>query len=343
METENEKPAEWALDRPIKVLDLFCCSGGAAVGYEKAFGDAEITGIDHVFKKEYPYNFIKADIVDFIQETPIGWFREFDFIHASPPCQIHSRTKELAKAQGNLPSDVDYISSLSWSGIGVVFEDLILSTTAHELGHMTSLPHIECNNETNEPAQPQASGIDDFYPYNSSPIGNGSTNNTTGGGDDFGRIGKVGYDFRNGNYVSKTLYHDIMSYCTRQWISDYHYKKLYDFQQQLDNYFHPGSSPLIVGNESSISNPYVRKVARTLSSQNPVSNKVTYFNGIVQTDGSFRVLNTSFLTRKIIPLVTGEYEYVVQSTQMVIYGTFFVTCWHTQYFWHKTLNCLYVL
>ena len=109
MERENEKPAEWALDRPMKVLDLFCCSGGAAVGYEKAFGDAEITGVDHVFKKEYPYNFIKADIVDFIQETPIGWFREFDFIHASPPCQIHSRTKELAKAQGNLPSDVDYM------------------------------------------------------------------------------------------------------------------------------------------------------------------------------------------------------------------------------------------
>jgi len=190
---------------------------------------------------------------------------------------------------------------------------------------MTSLPHIECNNETNEPAQPQASGIDDLYPYNSSPIENGSTDNTTGGGDDFGRIGKVGYDFRNGNYVSKTLYHDIMSYCTRQWISDYNYKKLYDFQQQLDNYFYPGSSPLIVGNEFSISNPYVRKVARTLSSQNPVSNEVTYFNGIVRTDGSFQVLNTSFLTRKIIPLLTGEYEYVVQTVDGEIYRGFFLT------------------
>ena len=107
MNDESEKPAEWALKRPIRVLDLFCCSGGAAVGYERAFGKAEITGIDHVRKKEYPYTFIKADIIDFIQETPIGWFREFDFIHASPPCQYHSRTKHLAVAQGNDPSDVD--------------------------------------------------------------------------------------------------------------------------------------------------------------------------------------------------------------------------------------------
>ena len=44
------------------------------------------------------------------------------------------------------PSSVDYISDVGWSGIGVVFEQYILSTTAHELGHMTSLPHIECNN-----------------------------------------------------------------------------------------------------------------------------------------------------------------------------------------------------
>jgi len=102
----TEQPEAWAVKRPLRLLDLFCCAGGAAVGYEKA-GFDEIVGIDHIQKKEYPHTFIKADVIDFIQENPIGWFREFDMIHASPPCQFHSRTKHLAKAQGNLPSDVD--------------------------------------------------------------------------------------------------------------------------------------------------------------------------------------------------------------------------------------------
>ncbi len=107
MKDERAEPTKWAMKRPMKILDLFCCAGGAAVGYEEAFGEVEITGVDHVQKKEYPYTFIKADIMDFIQETPIGWFQDFDFIHASPPCQMPSRTKHLAIAQGNDPSDVN--------------------------------------------------------------------------------------------------------------------------------------------------------------------------------------------------------------------------------------------
>ena len=133
METENERPAEWALDRPIKVLDLFCCSGGAAVGYEQAFGEVEITGIDHVFKKEYPYTFIKADIVDFIQETPLGWFQDFDFIHASPPCQKDSQCEHLARAQGNLPSDVDLMPIIRHFllnvGVPYVIENVVRAWT----------------------------------------------------------------------------------------------------------------------------------------------------------------------------------------------------------------------
>ena len=48
-----------------RVLDLYCCAGGAARGYELG-GFDEIVGVDKVWKKEYPYEFIQADIEDFI-------------------------------------------------------------------------------------------------------------------------------------------------------------------------------------------------------------------------------------------------------------------------------------
>ena len=95
-------------DKTWRVLDLYCCSGGSAKGYELG-GFTEIIGVDNVRKKEYPYFFIKADITDFIFEKPVEWFESFDLIHASPPCQHHSKTKHLAIAQGNVPCDIDHL------------------------------------------------------------------------------------------------------------------------------------------------------------------------------------------------------------------------------------------
>jgi DNA (cytosine-5)-methyltransferase 1 len=115
--------------RPFRILDICCCAGGAAVGYEEMFGAVEITGIDNVLKKEYPYTFIKADILDFIVDTPLEWFQQFDFIHASPPCQYRSRTRHLALAQGNLPSDVDLMPPIRFFlrelGIPYVIENVV--------------------------------------------------------------------------------------------------------------------------------------------------------------------------------------------------------------------------
>ena len=99
----------------------------------------------------------------------------------------------------------------------------------------------------------------------------------------------------------------------------------YDFQQQLDNYFHPEPSPLIVDNRFSSTNPYIRKVSRTVSSQLDNSNDITYFNGIVRADGTVQVLNTSFLTRSIVTLNTGEFEYVAQTNDGEIFQGFFLT------------------
>lgn len=72
----------------MKLLDAFCCAGGAATGYSQA-GFTEITGVDlnKNHRKNYPFEFVLADAVSVISETGSA----YDFIHASPPCQGYSQ------------------------------------------------------------------------------------------------------------------------------------------------------------------------------------------------------------------------------------------------------------
>lgn len=81
-----------------KLLDLYCGSGGAGVGYARA--GFEVTGVD--IKKRmcgYPAGeFIKADVLEILKDR--DFLRSFDVIHASPPCQENSITKHLRDAQG---------------------------------------------------------------------------------------------------------------------------------------------------------------------------------------------------------------------------------------------------
>ncbi|GAA2810127.1 hypothetical protein GCM10010441_38470 [Kitasatospora paracochleata] len=65
----------------LKVLDAFCCAGGAGTGYHRAGFD--VTGIDINPQPNYPHRFVQGDAVEYIREHGA----EFDFIHASPPCQ----------------------------------------------------------------------------------------------------------------------------------------------------------------------------------------------------------------------------------------------------------------
>lgn len=70
--------------RPL-LLDLFCGPGGAGVGYNRAGFD--VVGVDRDPQPSYPYHFVQADVLD----LPIEYLASFDAIHASPPCQAHSR------------------------------------------------------------------------------------------------------------------------------------------------------------------------------------------------------------------------------------------------------------
>ena len=66
----------------MRLLDLFSGAGGSAVGYHRA-GFDEIVGVDIVNQPRYPFQFVKADALEFCASFGAG----FDAIHASPPCQ----------------------------------------------------------------------------------------------------------------------------------------------------------------------------------------------------------------------------------------------------------------
>jgi DNA (cytosine-5)-methyltransferase 1 len=77
-----------------RLLDLFCGAGGAAVGYHRA--GFEVVGVDIKPQKHFPFEFHQADALEYLAEHG----REFDVIHASPPCQGYSRLRHLPWLKG---------------------------------------------------------------------------------------------------------------------------------------------------------------------------------------------------------------------------------------------------
>lgn len=75
----------------MKMIDLYCCAGGAAMGYYKA-GFDEIIGVDIVDRPNYPFKFVKMDALEYLRTHDLS---DVDFIHASPPCQCYSKLKYL--------------------------------------------------------------------------------------------------------------------------------------------------------------------------------------------------------------------------------------------------------
>lgn len=67
----------------MKLLDLFCCAGGAGQGYANA--GFEVTGVDIDPQPNYRFPFILSDAL--AMEARL---QEFDVIHASPPCQSYT-------------------------------------------------------------------------------------------------------------------------------------------------------------------------------------------------------------------------------------------------------------
>ena len=70
----------------MRVLDLYCCAGGAARGYQLA--GAEVHGVDLVDRPRYcGERFFHWDAVTFLSTLTRAIGSYYDLIHASPPCQ----------------------------------------------------------------------------------------------------------------------------------------------------------------------------------------------------------------------------------------------------------------
>jgi DNA (cytosine-5)-methyltransferase 1 len=109
-----------------QLLDLFCGAGGAAKGYADA--GFEVCGVDIVHQPRYPFTFVRADAIDYLrqfidnQQRGLEAMHGWSAIHASPPCQRHS------KMSGCRP------------GLAATYDDLIGPT--RELLRQTGKPYV---------------------------------------------------------------------------------------------------------------------------------------------------------------------------------------------------------
>ncbi len=84
----SQQSDERAQRRP-RLLDLFCCAGGAGTGYSRA--GFEVVGVDIKPQPRYPFEFHQGDALEYLAERG----HEFDVIHASPPCQSYTPLRAL--------------------------------------------------------------------------------------------------------------------------------------------------------------------------------------------------------------------------------------------------------
>lgn len=84
----------------MRLLDLFCGAGGAAMGYHQA--GFEVVGVDIEPQPNYPFPFSQRDALDVLDHiSTVGEWSDFwsgfDLIHASPPCQHHTKYRNAVK------------------------------------------------------------------------------------------------------------------------------------------------------------------------------------------------------------------------------------------------------
>ncbi|MCX3058886.1 DNA cytosine methyltransferase [Streptomyces beihaiensis] len=108
----------------LRVLDLFCCAGGAGRGYQLAGFDVD--GCDIADRPRYPFAYHRGDALEYLAHlTATGEIERYALVHASPPCQAGcALTVGTNQSQG-------------WGG---THADLV--TAARELLDATGLPYV---------------------------------------------------------------------------------------------------------------------------------------------------------------------------------------------------------
>jgi len=102
----------------MRALDLFCCSGGSSMGLYNAGFEVEGVDVNPELSRFYPFKITHGDVFD-LEE---GFFRDFDFIWASPPCQNYS------------------IGTIAFRNAGKEYPDLVDKT--RKLLNKTDIPYI---------------------------------------------------------------------------------------------------------------------------------------------------------------------------------------------------------
>ncbi|MFD8964408.1 DNA methylase [Streptomyces sp. NPDC059568] len=107
-----------------RLLDLFSCAGGAAMGYHRAGFDVD--GCDIAHRHAYPFAYHRGDALEYLAALiASGEIRRYAMVHASPPCQHGcALTVGTNRSQG-------------WGGTHV---DLVAPTRA--LLDRTGLPYV---------------------------------------------------------------------------------------------------------------------------------------------------------------------------------------------------------
>lgn len=101
--------------RPV-LADLYCCAGGAGMGYYRAGFD--VIGFDKDPQPNYPFPFVQCDVLG----LAAGMLSGFDAIHASPPCQFATALNNDKSRHINLiPATRDLLRS---AGVPYIIENV---------------------------------------------------------------------------------------------------------------------------------------------------------------------------------------------------------------------------
>lgn len=106
-------------EQTYRLLDLFCCAGGAGKGYTDA--GFEVVGVDINPQPNYPFEFVQADALEFARDN----IHLFDAVHGSPPCQEWTALHALHPDE-EYPQLIEPTRSLfEESGLPFVIENVI--------------------------------------------------------------------------------------------------------------------------------------------------------------------------------------------------------------------------
>ena len=103
----------------MRILDLFCCEGGAGEGYKRA--GFEVIGVDLHPQRRNPHPMMPpCDVL----ALPVEFIRMFDAVHASPPCQFGSELTPKASRKNHLNLIPGTRALLEAAGVPYVIENV---------------------------------------------------------------------------------------------------------------------------------------------------------------------------------------------------------------------------